>query len=280
MFGKLGILTTSSEMEMGTSVEFVPLIELMQATDESRFILSEPLAVQSLLWVLAQKQTLVTGIYGVRSEVVPTTLLPTTYAGFDSFILLDAFGNSEVNSRIASCGKLRCVTQLEGVRIQFHADNVVLIDHEGKKAFRADLPRSVLRLQRREFYRLIAPASQELRAQIRHPAAERGERTRVVSAPVIDISGGGVALLMEQPEKFSLSADQELKGCHIALPDGGHIHATLRVKNVFRLTEKDGSFMHRAGCEFVDLPASQQGMIQKYVMRAERDRKARESGFA
>ena len=256
MFGKLGILTTSSEMEMGTSVEFVPLIELMQATDESRFILSEPLAVQSLLWVLAQKQTLVTGIYGVRSEVVPTTLLPTTYAGFDSFILLDAFGNSEVNSRIASCGKLRCVTQLEGVRIQFHADNVVLIDHEGKKAFRADLPRSVLRLQRREFYRLIAPASQELRAQIRHPAAERGERTRVFSAPVIDI-----------------------KGCHIALPDGGHIHATLRVKNVFRLTEKDGSFMHRAGCEFVDLPASQQGMIQKYVMRAERDRKARESGF-
>jgi c-di-GMP-binding flagellar brake protein YcgR len=60
------------------------------------------------------------------------------------------------------------------------------------------------------------------------------------------------------------------------LPETGAIVTSLRVRNLFRITNRDGSIMLRAGCEFIHLSSSMASTIQRYILKVERERNARE----
>jgi c-di-GMP-binding flagellar brake protein YcgR len=47
------------------------------------------------------------------------------------------------------------------------------------------------------------------------------------------------------------------------------------VRNSFPVTLRSGAVIKRTGCAFLDLPSSQQAMIQRYIIRLERDRRAK-----
>jgi c-di-GMP-binding flagellar brake protein YcgR len=52
------------------------------------------------------------------------------------------------------------------------------------------------------------------------------------------------------------------------------------VRSVFEMTTRSGSKSQRAGCEFVKLPGPMLTLIQRYIIKVERERKARESGMS
>ena len=91
----------------------------------------------------------------------------------------------------------------------------------------------------------------------------------------LDISGGGLAVLVP-PTETAFEPDMEFADCRLMLPEIGPIATSLRVRNLFRITNRDGSVMLRAGCEFIDLPASMASTIQRYILKTERERNARE----
>jgi c-di-GMP-binding flagellar brake protein YcgR len=95
---------------------------------------------------------------------------------------------------------------------------------------------------------------------------------------VIDISGGGLGV-MAPPEGLEFETDHLFENCRIELPDVGTVLATLRVCNVFEFTTRSGVKSKRAGCQFVDLPGQMLTLIQRYIIRIERERKARETGM-
>jgi c-di-GMP-binding flagellar brake protein YcgR len=47
------------------------------------------------------------------------------------------------------------------------------------------------------------------------------------------------------------------------------------VRNSFPVTLRNGSVIKRTGCAFLNLPSGQQAMIQRYIIRLERDRRAK-----
>jgi len=53
----------------------------------------------------------------------------------------------------------------------------------------------------------------------------------------------------------------------------------LCVRNAFPVTTKTGNQYLRLGCEYLDLPGTRLTMIQRYITRIERERKARLSGL-
>ena len=55
------------------------------------------------------------------------------------------------------------------------------------------------------------------------------------------------------------------------MPEVGTISATLQVRNVFRVTERGGTEL-RAGCQFIGLPGSADALIQRYILRMEKER--------
>ena len=64
----------------------------------------------------------------------------------------------------------------------------------------------------------------------------------------------------------------------LRLPDTAPIPARLVVRNLFRITRRGGAEVLRAGCEFADLPRGAEDVIQRYILRVERTRNARERG--
>ena len=100
-----------------------------------------------------------------------------------------------------------------------------------------------------------------------------------VDIPLFDISGGGVGLMVALDIAGYLPKGTLLPECRIRLPDEGLIVTTLVVRNTFDVTTRSGGQFVRAGSEFVDLPAQRLNMVQRYITRVERERKARISGL-
>ena len=145
------------------------------------------------------------------------------------------------------------------------------------RGYVADLPETLLRLQRREYYRLQVPVTQPLECAIpqHHPDGETTyERYRV-----LDISGGGIALAV-QAENPTLRPYREFPDCLLYLPDGGPLSLRLMVKSLHSQLNQNGTESWRAGCQFTDLPRGADALIQRYIFRLERQRSARERGAA
>lgn len=204
-------------------------------------------------------------------------LLTSIAAVADDHLLLDLGPSSEMNRKALAAEKHFCVTQLDKVRVQFILRRFDQAEHAGRPAFRCALPDEVLRLQRREFYRLVTPILHPLKCLIPIPLPDGSKYLH--EAQVFDISGGGVGIAAP-PEGIPFAPDRQFAGCHIELPEVGFVDGTLRVRSVFEIMLRSGARVQRAGCEFMNLPGPMMTLIQRYIIKVERERKARESGLA
>jgi c-di-GMP-binding flagellar brake protein YcgR len=196
----------------------------------------------------------------------------------DDGLVLDYGGNLAADARALAADRLFCVTVHDKIRVQFALRGLRKIDYLGRPAFRAALPDSVLRLQRREYYRLTTPIVHPIKCQI-PVMKEGGLSTTVMEANVVDISGGGLAMMVP-PAGLIFSAGDVFENCRIQLPDVGVVITTLEIRNVFDVTLRTGAQVARAGCQFTNLPGPMLTLIQRYIIKVERERKAREAGMA
>lgn len=242
--------------------------ELLQADDFAQYLLRERREISFVLRQLAARRCMITAYLGDTNRFMMSSVL--SVSDDDKRLHLDVGNDEALNLEALSAGSLLCVTQLDKVKIQFSVSGQKLDRFERFPAFLAPTPEVLLRLQRREYYRMTAPASHSLVCRIPAP----GQNSRV-EARVVDISGGGVAVIVP-PADMNLSADQKYADCRLDLPDFGPVTATLRVRNIFRIANRSGTDMLRAGCQFEDLPTPMANAIQRYILRVERDRKSRD----
>ena len=245
--------------------------ELMEADDYSRYLLHSQSEIRFLLRALIQSGDLITAYFNQASDFLLTALLAID----DDGIVLDFGASREMNGKALSAVKLILIATHDKVKIQFSVPWVREIRHEGRPAFRAPMPEQVLRLQRREYYRLTAPVAQPLKCALVQ-MLPNGER-RAVEAQVVDISGGGIAVIAP-PSGFEFAVDLEFETCELDLPDAGLIRAKLKVRNVFEVTLRNGTRVRRSGCQFMNLPGNMISKIERYIMKIERERKARGAG--
>ena len=246
--------------------------ELLQADDYSRYLLREKTDILFNLRALMQRRAMLSAFIDASADSFLSAILAIT--ADEQHLILDAASDEAINLRVEAAEKLICVTQLDKIKIQFAAHQIERVTHEGHDAFRTPVPDVLLRLQRREYYRLTAANPHTLICLI--PVILDGQKKIIsVEAAVVDISGGGLAVLIP-PGEVPFEPDMEFADCRLMLPETGPIATSLRVRNLFRITNRDGSIMLRAGCEFVDLPASMASTIQRYILKAERERNARE----
>lgn len=182
--------------------------------------------------------------------------------------LLDTDPDASINARIAQSHTLTLISNHEGVQIQFSIATPVMVRHDGRDAWRSPMPDRLLRLQRRESYRLGTSLAHPIRCRLPTAAG-------ILETTLLDISVGGVAMLAYEDGRH-LAAGQVIQGCRISLPDeAAELGCNLRIVNTFSVLLKNGRLSHRAGCEFVNLPASAESLIQRFILRTERERRSR-----
>jgi c-di-GMP-binding flagellar brake protein YcgR len=239
------------------------------SVDDSRFRVDSDVEIAYILRGLMKSGALVTLYFnGGREFVVSAVLGVETERGF---LILDSGANRELNDRLLRSGDVSVVSSQDGVRVQFTGNKVDAVNFEGRLAFRLPMPDSVVKLQRREYYRLPTPVLNPLKCEL--PAHE-GQRAEMA---ISDISLGGVCLVGERAGSV-LEPGTMLEDCRIALPDAGVIHTGMCVRNSYLVTLKNGASSRRTGCEFVKLGAQQEAMLQRYIIRLERERRAKNVG--
>jgi c-di-GMP-binding flagellar brake protein YcgR len=226
-----------------------------------------------LLRNIAEKNQLIRMLVHGEADVCVTSILevdPDT-----NTLILDRSVNREQNQRILAAKRISFETTLDKIRILFASEGVTETGFEGRPALRIGVPATLIRLQRREFYRMATPVSNPVRAMIPMPEALGGGNA---SFPLADISCGGIAIL---DNKFMLgnTIGNNYPLCRIDLPDIGTVMSTLQVRNSLDLTLLNNKANRRLGCHFIDISRASLAMVQRYITKLERERNARIAGL-
>ena len=188
-------------------------------------------------------------------------------------VILDAAQEETLNQQAAQAEQITLVTAHEKVKIQIRVGSARKTISQGHPALAVKFPEKMLRLQRREFFRLEPPLAHPLFCELCVTSAQGEQRQFTLN--VADISGGGLSITIPS-EGMVVEPDMEFGNCRLMLPETGAIVTSLRVRNLFRITNRDGSITLRAGCEFTHLSSAMASTIQRYILKVERERNARE----
>jgi c-di-GMP-binding flagellar brake protein YcgR len=247
-----------------------PESELLQADDFDEYVLRSRTEILAVLRSLRDSQALLT-LYFDQSGI---PLLTSVLGASDSAIALDFASDPTMNILALKSKGFTAAATLDKVKIHFPVGPLKQGLHQGRPAFSAPLPNLLLRLQRREYYRLTTPSVRPIRCRI--PASlPEGSHTSV-EANIIDIGGGGLAVMVP-PAGIPFEAGMGFHNCRIDLPEVGIVVSDLQVRSTFEMAAQGGVVVRRAGCQFTKLPGPMLTLIQRYIMRVERERKARTS---
>jgi flagellar brake protein len=236
-----------------------------EAPELERYWLYSSIEIASMLGRLCADRVSMTVYWGRDGQFAVTQILEVdTVRGELEF---DLPNQPQQQARLLAAGDLVGVAFVENVKLQFNVASPRPSSCGGYPSFRAALPERVLRLQRREYYRVRTPDS--LSATCLVPYS--GDREQYESLRVIDLSVGGLAMLA-YPRHFDLNSANVIDRCYLDLPSVGTLTVRMRVAHVE--TSADGQ-SRRLGCEFVDLSPHARMMLQRYVQRIDVEQRHR-----
>jgi c-di-GMP-binding flagellar brake protein YcgR len=240
------------------------------AGDESPYLLHARVDIAAVLRDLVRSRELASVHFVGGQDTLLTPLLAVDPAA--DAIVFDCSGSARINQSLMRASRLLFIASHDKVKIRFTTGPARVVQHEARDAFAVRLPDSMLRLQRREFYRLLAPVARPVRCVI---PVDRGNGVRSIETRLHDISQGGVALVA-QPGDLPGEIGALYPNCRIVLPEVGNLMVSLRTANMLTMTLLNGKQMQRVGCQFVRPSMAALALVQRYMMRLERERKSRD----
>ena len=238
-------------------------------SDFERFQVHDRLEILGLMRALVERRALVTIVYNGGSLFFVSAVL-AVLAERDELIV-DRGPDDATNDRVLASARLTLATLLDNIRVQFHAHSVADTMFEGRPALRLPLPETVMRLQRREYYRLRIPHATGSCCEL---LPQPGKPDAAVRLALYDISCGGVALI-DWPDTGAPETHRIYRDCRLHLAPDEVITTDLEVVYVLDRTDADGTRVRRCGARFVDMPGMVVTRIQRYITRIERDLHAR-----
>jgi c-di-GMP-binding flagellar brake protein YcgR len=205
-------------------------------------------------------------LLGSRQIIVTSVLMVNESR---NTLILDSARGDALNQELMSGKGAEFVAQLDGVSISFATGPVTWCTYEGLPALRIALPTSLVRLQRREHFRVPMPIANPVKCIV--PLTADGDPDPITTH-LVDIGCGGVALA-ETSGRLGPETGRILPDCRLLLPESDTIVTSLEVRNSAQIRLPNGVFQTRLGCQFVDLPKDMAAKLQRFVMDIERARR-------
>jgi len=158
----------------------------------------------------------------------------------------------------------------DGIRLKWTSAQLTLATLKDGKAIKIALPQKLMRLQRREFFRLATPIVNPVPCIIPIPNAENPDEDRKLELTLVDVSLGGVGVIAANPLDEVLVIGANFDKCRINFPEVGETNLTLQVRNITPVTMKDGASKYRVGLQFISPSRGNEGLINKYTYNLER----------
>lgn len=247
--------------KMGADPAFDPVPEA-----DERFTLRSRPEIVAVLRSLAKQNTMITVYFGQGREFILTTILDVN-PDFKELVL-DLGADAGANELLLQSTRLLVEGYEDRIKVQFTTTLAQVTTHAGRPAFRVRIPGAMLRLQRRDFYRVQLQMGKPVKAYLQ-PLADQPDKR--VEARLVDLSCGGIAMILAALE-VPIEVGSVYPDCSIILPGVGTVSSPVEVSYVREVSLKNGARERRAGCRFIKLPGAMQTMIQRYINQAERER--------
>ncbi len=234
------------------------------SNDIEQYQVYSRMEMMSIFHAIAEKHTFVTVYFNQGEEFVVTTLLAIN-PEFEELVF-DVSADSAMQHKMLASQRLLLIGFVEHIKVQFTVNRAEPTTHEGRPAFRVRMPDSVLRLQRRNFYRVPLPQMRGLTCQIPRPDMPG----QLLEVRIADLSVGGIAMMI-LPSDLRLQSGMVLQNCKIDIPDFGTVTTALEIRHLRE--DDDNPNNQRAGCQFVGIPGPMMSVLQRYINQVDRERR-------
>lgn len=239
-------------------------VPLADSDFEDRFLIAGQTPIRFMLAGYARDAVAFSVRLGTTEAQFITTLLAVDAE--QGRLYFDYSGSPEMNRQALAADHLVFVGRPDGIHVQFQTTAPVEARFEGGRAFSVTLPRQLLRLQRRESFRIDLPVARPLQLSAILPGGA------TLSLPIHDLSVAGLGLNASVlPD--TLQKDGVLTRGSFLLPDELQpTRVDLRVCHLTEQTARNGQRQWRVGCAFIGLPAQDEHHVQRYIVRIEHER--------
>lgn len=244
------------------------VIELSPETENNKFRITSKSEILNILQIVMKRNMLTALHFDHNNDFILTSIL-----AIDTELrqMVVDFGEIEKFSRVAlHANKVTLVTSQDQSKIQFTCTAIKKIKFQKRNAFSIDLPESLLRIKKRQYYHITKSTPKLLKCIIPLPNEQNSDITGIIGITVHDISCGGITLT-EQDSLVNLKCGTTYKNCRITLPGIGVLNIAIRVKNTYKITLENGLNCKHAGCEFINLPQEMLEMIRQYISRLKQE---------
>lgn len=230
--------------------------------DDGRFTLTSHADVVFLLTQMLRRGELFTVYFNSGKDFLLTSILDIENGRF----VFDLGSDPGSNERILKAERLVFVAAPDGVRLQFVTVKPKRVSFGEYEAFSAPLPSELVKLQRRESFRVETPHRDPL--QMVFPSGPQG---RLV-LPLRNLSIGGAGLELPN-EKHGFSLLQRYFETHIDLGENGRIYSDVQVKHITQHHLRNDRMQLIIGVQFVTLSKVEQAKLQRFLVYLERERR-------
>ena len=241
--------------------------------NESPYQVESRREIIALLRNLQESNQLITMLINEGSEVVITAILKVD--DVNNTLVLDSAASDSTSQRVVSGKRVFFEAALNKISIKFSSNSLSLSNYSGRPSFSCPIPTTMIRLQRRENYRIVTPVTNPIYCVVTLLEEDGGG---TVKLPLSDISCGGVSL-MDEKHKLSTEFGTIYANSKIDLPGLGMVSVNLQVRNSQNLELKNDKVSRRIGFQFIDLPNPVMSQIQKLITKIERERNSRQTGL-
>jgi flagellar brake protein len=227
-----------------------------ESPELERFAVYSKVEIAAMLRNLANEGVLLTAYFDGDPGFLVTVVLEVN-ADFEE-VIFDNAVDPIAQKRLLASKHIVFVGFLEHIKVQFVAHLAEATTQDNRPAFRIRMPESLLRLQRRDFFRVRPPMSKPAKCLVPYSQdSKQYEQLRI-----LDLSVGGMAV-MSYPEKFDLPTGKVIENCYLDLPGVGSIGVSMTVRHIDAVPKDEKA--RRCGCEFVDMPPASRVMLQRYI---------------
>ncbi len=248
---------------MGESEQVSPISD---GEDIEAYRITAPMEIGAVLRTLAQRGTFITIYVNEGRELILSRILEVDIKG--KTFIFDVGGNAESNQVLLNSARSLVLAIPDGVKIQFAVGIVRNCQYQGSPALTAAFPADLIKLQRREYYRLPTPVARPYRCQL---LLSNGSREWL---NVHDVSLGGVGAWVPNEIKPLIERGNIYNEVSFDFGPAGIMKLNFEVRSLRQLEQRPGQFAWMMGCQYANLPRQTEANIQRLMAQLEAERKA------
>lgn len=175
----------------------------------------------------------------------------------------------ESREALLQAGRAVAVAYNESVKYQLVLNGLTLVESAQASALQCDIPDSIYRFQRRNFYRARTPARGGPSVRLRHPS----NPSLVLALKVLDVSVGGCGL--ELPlDAPPMPEGTKATGVRVDLDPDTRLLLGFVVRRASDMVDAEGEPCGtRLGCEWTNLNGQSERALQLYVDNLQKRRR-------